>query len=126
MSTQSDTTSLFQNAEGGVTFTVGQVVFSQGDSGAEMYAVQHGLVDLIVNGVVVETVGPGGIFGELALLDNEPRTSTAVAKVDSVLVSVDQARFMLMVRQTPFFAMSVMKLLARRIRATDRLVGRPE
>ena len=126
MSTQIYTTSLFQNADGGVTYPAGQVVFSQGDSGAEMYAVQEGLVDLVVNGVVVETVGPGGIFGELALLDNEPRTSTAVARVDSVLVSVDQARFMLMVRQTPFFAMAVMRLLARRIRATDRLVGSQE
>ena len=123
MSNQTGTTALFQNATGGVSFAAGQVVFSQGDPGDSMYAVQSGSVVLLVNGVAVETVGPGGIFGELALIDNEPRTSTAIAEVDSTLVPVDQARFMLMIRQTPFFAMDVIRLLARRIRETDRLVS---
>ena len=123
MSTQTDTTALFRHAEGGVAFAAGEAVFSQGAPGDTMYAVQDGAIDLIVNGVTVETVGPGGIFGELALLLGEPRTSGAVAKVDSVVVAVDQTRFMLMVRQTPFFALDVMRLLARRLRETNRRIG---
>ena len=125
MSTQTGTTALFQHADGGVTFAAGQVIFSEGEPGTVMYGVQGGSVALIVNGTTVEIVRPGGIFGELALLDNEPRTATAVAEIDATLVPVDQARFMLMVRQTPFFAMDVMRLLARRLRETDRLV-RPQ
>jgi CRP/FNR family cyclic AMP-dependent transcriptional regulator len=122
MSIQQNTTSLFQHAEGGVTFAAGQTIFSQGDAGDAMYVVQTGSVSLLVNGVTVETVGPGGMFGELALLDSEPRTSAAVADVESTLVPVDRARFMLMIRQTPFFAMDVINLFARRLRATDRLI----
>ncbi|MFN0146268.1 MAG: Crp/Fnr family transcriptional regulator [Dehalococcoidia bacterium] len=122
MSTQTDTTALFKHADGGVAYAAGQAVFSEGEPGTTMYAVQSGSVTLLVNGVVVETVGPGGLLGELALIDNEPRTATAIAEVDSTLVPVDQARFMLMIRQTPFFAMDVMRLLARRLRQTDRLI----
>ena len=123
MSDQSTTAALFRHATGGVAFAAGQVVFSQGDPGNNMYAVQSGSVALKVNGVTVETVGPGSIFGELALIDGEPRSSTAIVEVDSVLVPVDEARFLLLIRQTPFFAMDVIRLLSRRLRATDRLLS---
>ena len=57
-------------------------IFEQGDEGDCLYAVQEGEVEVVVNGVVVETVGPRGMFGELALIDQERRSSTAVAKTD--------------------------------------------
>jgi CRP-like cAMP-binding protein len=112
-------TKLFKNAAGGERILAGTTIFRAGDPGDAMYVVQQGEVDIIVSGTVVATVGPDGMFGEMALLDREPRSTDAVAKTDVVLHRVDAARFMLMVRQTPFFAMDVIHLLAFRLRAMD-------
>lgn len=123
MTSPTPDTSLFVHADDSVGFPAGGTIFRQGDPGAVMYAVQDGEVDLIVNGVTVETVGPRGLFGELALIDQEPRSSSAVARTDCRLVAVDQARFMMMIRQTPFFAVQVLRLVAHRLRATDARLG---
>jgi CRP/FNR family cyclic AMP-dependent transcriptional regulator len=118
MSTAPDTR-LFANAPNAVAFAAGETIFQRGEPGDCMYGVQEGEVDLVVDGHVVETVGPGGFFGELSLLDSEPRSTSAVARTGCRLAQIDAAGFMFMVRQTPFFAMTVMRTLARRLRAMD-------
>lgn len=115
-------TQIFRQNDNAVAVATGDVVFNAGDEGDAMYVVIAGEIDLIVNGTTVETVGPDGMFGELALIDREPRTATAVAKSDSTLVRVEPAQFMLMVRQTPFFATDVIRLLAYRLRRMDERV----
>jgi CRP-like cAMP-binding protein len=122
MTSEAPGTSLFAHAEDSVSYPAGHVLFRQGDPDDAMYVVQEGEVEIVVNGLVVERVGPGGMFGELAMIDQQPRSSEAVVSADAKLVPVNQTRFMLMVRQTPFFAVQVMKLLAHRLRATDRLI----
>ena len=57
----------------------GQVIFSAGDAGREMFIVRTGSVDLRIGDTLLETVEQGGIFGELALVDPAPRSATAVA-----------------------------------------------
>ena len=64
-------------AEESATYAPGETIFSLGDAGDSMFAVQEGEVDLIVSGQVVETVRPGGIFGEMALIDSAPRSADA-------------------------------------------------
>lgn len=81
-----------------------------------MYAVVEGQVDIFVNGKLVETVEKGGIFGEMALIDAENRTATAVAKTDAKLVPVDERRFLFLIQQTPNFALHVMRVLSERLR----------
>ena len=71
----------------------GQVIFSAGDPGREMFIVRTGSVDLRIGETLLETVGQGGIFGELALVDPAPRSATAVAGPDCSLVLVDAASF---------------------------------
>jgi CRP-like cAMP-binding protein len=117
--TSSGATNLFANATPSATYLAGETIFKAGQPGDAMYGVQEGEVDLLVGSSVVETVGPGGFFGELALLDNEPRSTSAVARTDCRLAVVDGTRFMLMVRQTPFFAMTVMRTMAGRLRRMD-------
>ena len=84
-----------------------------------MYVVKSGQVDLMVGGEIVETGGTEGMFGEMALLDGERRSTTAIVRAEAEIVVLDQAQFMLMVRQTPFFAIEVMRLIAARLRAMD-------
>jgi CRP-like cAMP-binding protein len=69
---------------------------------------------------VVETIGPEGFFGELALIDQSPRSATAVARTDCKLVGLDERRFIFMVDEMPFFAIRVMKVMADRLRRETR------
>jgi CRP-like cAMP-binding protein len=84
-----------------------------------MYVVKDGEANIVVHGKVVETVGPGGIVGELALIDTQPRSATVVAKTDCQLVPIDEKRFMFLVQQTPYFSLHVMRVLADRLRRMD-------
>jgi CRP-like cAMP-binding protein len=68
---------------------------------------------------VVETVESGGIFGEMALIEKDRRTATAVARTDSTVVAVDERRFLFLVQQTPNFSLHVMRVLSDRLRRMD-------
>jgi CRP/FNR family cyclic AMP-dependent transcriptional regulator len=97
----------------------GQVIFSAGDTGREMFIVRTGSVDLRIGDTLLETVEQGGIFGELALVDPAPRSATAVAGPDCSLVLVDVTSFNDLVRKVPGLGLEVMKVLARRLRRTN-------
>jgi CRP-like cAMP-binding protein len=93
--------------------------FSAGESGREMFIVRTGHVDLRIGDTLLETVGQGGIFGELALVDPAPRSATAVAGPDCSLVLVDAGSFNDLVRKVPGLGLEVMKVMARRLRRTN-------
>ena len=107
---------LFRDKEA-TSFAAGEFVFKVGDPGETMYIVNEGEVDIVDgSGTTLGTAGPGCIVGELALIDDEPRSASVVAKTDCRLVPVDRRRFQYMVQETPFFALAVMKVLADRLR----------
>jgi len=97
----------------------GQLIFSAGDKGREMFIVRTGSVELRIGETVLETVEQGGIFGELALVDPAPRSASAVAGPDCTLVLVDAAAFGDLVRRVPGLALEVMKVMARRLRRVN-------
>lgn len=102
-----------------VRFAAGECIFNEGQPGDRMYVVLQGEVDLFINGRLVETLGEGGVLGEMALLDDAPRTASAVARTDCRLVPVNQKRFNLLVQHTPDFALEIMRVMAGRLRAMD-------
>jgi len=110
---------LFRHSQDTVTFADGQVIFEENEPGKLMYVVQDGLVELRVRGHVVATLEAGDILGEMALIDDKPRSATAVAKRDSRLIPIDERRFQYLVQQTPFFALLVMRVMAERLRRMD-------
>jgi CRP-like cAMP-binding protein len=97
-------------------YAAGQFIFQKGDSGQTMYIVTEGEVEILDGSVILEVGGPGSMVGELALIDDEPRSAAVVAKTDCRLVPVDRKRFQYMTQETPFFALAVMKVLADRLR----------
>ncbi len=95
----------------------GQPIFTEGQPGDVMYAVVEGEVNIVLKGQVLETIRDGGIFGELALLDERPRSASAIAASPNCKVAViDLRRFSVLVQQTPFFAIDVMRVMAERLR----------
>lgn len=66
-------------------FAPGQMVFAQGDAGNRFYVVESGRADVVRNGRVINTLGRGAGFGEIALLDGRPRTATILASGDEPL-----------------------------------------
>jgi CRP/FNR family cyclic AMP-dependent transcriptional regulator len=111
--------SVFRFADDFEVFPAGKNIFTVGEPGEMMYVIKEGEVEVIVNGKVVDTVGPGGILGEMALIDKHPRSATATAKTDCKLVSVNELRFQRLVQQTPHFAIQVMRVMAQRLRQMD-------
>jgi CRP/FNR family transcriptional regulator, cyclic AMP receptor protein len=101
------------------SFVAGATIFAEGEAGDTMYVVKEGHVDVLIHGEVIETVGPRGMLGEMALIDHNPRSATAIAKTDCQLVPINEARFSYLVQQTPFFAIEVMRVMARRLRHMD-------
>jgi hypothetical protein len=75
-------------------FGAGETIFAQGDRGDGFYAVQEGEVDILVDGERVRTLGPGGYFGEIALLRDVPRTATVRALSAVHLQRLDRDRFL--------------------------------
>jgi len=119
------TTSLFEHSSDAKPVAAGSTIFQAGDPSDGMYAVVEGEIDIFVNGKLVETVGKGGIFGEMALIDKEGRAGSAVAKTDTRIVTVDERRFLFLVQQTPNFALHVMRVLSDRLRRADERFVRP-
>lgn len=104
------------------TVPVNQNIFEEGDQGVCMYIVKEGVVDLLYKGKFLATVEKGGIFGEMALIDFLPRSATAVAKSDCVLVPVDEKHFSRLVQETPAFALQVMRVLVQRLRLMNEML----
>jgi CRP/FNR family transcriptional regulator, cyclic AMP receptor protein len=98
----------------------GDVLFREGDVGDEMFAVVEGRVELTRAGEILELVGPGGIVGEMALIDDAPRSATATVVAPTRVARVDGKRFTFLVQEHPTFALQVMKVMAERLRATTK------
>ena len=98
------------------SFDAGQTIFAEGVAADAMYAVIDGEVDIVWRGEVLETVREGGIFGELALVDEGPRSAGAIARTTCRVAVIDAKRFAVLVRQTPYFAVDVMQVMAERLR----------
>ena len=101
----------------------GDVIFKAGEPGSEFFIIQEGTVSVRLGNRSIETLGRGEIFGEMALVDAKPRSATIVAETDCVLVPISEKQFVLMVREAPYFALSVMRVLAQRLRAANAALG---
>jgi CRP-like cAMP-binding protein len=105
-----------------VFYQQGRQIMSEGSKAALMYAVVSGRVGISIGGKVVEHLGPGGAFGEAALVDQSPRLATAVAETDCELQPITRPAFLALVKTSPQFAYGLLTSLAERLRfLTERL-----
>jgi CRP-like cAMP-binding protein len=116
---------LFQYVKETVTFPAGHVIYKEDEKNTGVaYVILEGEVEVTIEGKWVETTIPGGLLGELSLIDNKPHSSTCTAKTDVKAAPIDQQRFLFMVQETPYFAIEVMRVMADRLRRErDRLTN---
>jgi len=96
-------------------FQAGKVIMSSGAVGVFMYVVLAGRVAISVGKSLVEHVGPGAMFGELALVDRSARAATATADTDCKLLAINRNQFLNLVRTKPAFGASLLKSIALRM-----------
>jgi CRP/FNR family cyclic AMP-dependent transcriptional regulator len=99
-----------------VHFDAGETIFLEDDLGDGLYVIVSGLVNIVTYGQPLENVGPSGIIGEISLIDNGPRSASAMAAVDTKALKIDRETFLDLVRREPKFALHVMRALAMRAR----------
>jgi len=97
-------------------FAADEKIFVQDDEGACMYVVRSGKVGIVAAGAILETVGPNGTFGELALIDGSTRSATAIAREPTEAAVIDEKAFLYLVEKNPAFALDLLRRLARRLR----------
>ncbi len=117
-----DLLNLFKNAEAIESVPAGATIFTEGSAAEDMYIVMDGEVNILRGKEVIDTVRNGGIFGEMALNDSEPRSATAVAATHCKLLVISEMQFLRTVQEAPYFSLQVMKVIARRLRNMNRLV----
>ena len=94
----------------------GELLFRAGEIGREMYIVRSGTVELRLGKRLLEVVEPGGVVGEMALIDPAPRSASAVAGPGCSVVAIDEQLFNQLVKSVPSLALEMMRILARRLR----------
>jgi CRP/FNR family cyclic AMP-dependent transcriptional regulator len=104
-------------------FKAGSVIFREGDEAHELFVIKSGEVRIQIGNRTINELPADSIFGEMALIDGEPRSATAIAITDVELVPVTERQFLFLVSQTPYFALKVMRVLAQRLRATNKTFG---
>ena len=107
---------LFRNEPDIRTYAAGQLIFSEGEPGDFMFAVIEGKVKIEKQGKLLRTIAPGEVFGEMALIDGQPRSAHASALTDCQVAAVTEKRFMLVVKTNPFFAIEMLRILTDRLR----------
>ena len=111
---------LFDDPIPTLSLRAGETLFKTGDPGDCMYLVKEGEVEIQIADRSIGVFGPGYIFGEMALISDEPRSATVQAHSDCRLLAIDEERFLFLVQTTPYFSLRVMRVLADRLRSTDK------
>jgi hypothetical protein len=99
-----------------VSFTAGQQIFAKGDIGASLFIVYDGQVGVFTGAQQLATFSKGDFFGELALLDAEPRSASAVAQGAATAFRLDQEDFYDVMEERPEVLRNILRVLCQRLR----------
>ena len=109
-------------------FAAGQIIMNQGDAGTSMFIVADGHVNIHLPGeasrrISLKDIASGEYFGELALFDDKPRSASAIATTDAVLLELDRETLSRYLDGRPHAAMRLLRTLAGRLRATNEMLS---
>jgi len=106
----------------------GEMIFDQGDAGTEMYIVAKGHVNIHLPGeasrrVSLKDITVGEYFGELALFDDKPRSASALATTDALLLELSRDTLSAYLESRPRAAMAILRTMAERLRETNAMLS---
>lgn len=106
----------------------GSMILAQGDPGEALYLLAAGQVKVVLihedgREVILSVLGVGAFFGEMALLDQEPRSAHVVAMTDSLLLQLRREDFQARLRSGPEVAIALLRELSRRLRRADETIA---
>jgi uncharacterized membrane protein len=109
-------------------FAAGQVIMQQGDTGTSMFIVADGHVNIFLPGeasrrISLKDIAHGEYFGELALFDDKPRSASALATTDAVLLELDRTTLSKYLTQRPAAALTLLRTLSTRLRETNEMLS---
>jgi CRP/FNR family transcriptional regulator, cyclic AMP receptor protein len=107
-------------------YPAGAEIIGPGTMSATMYIVKKGICAVQIKDVVVEQITEGNIFGEMGIVDSRSHTASVFAVTDVNLYVLNRDQFLRLVGETPTFALRVMRILVRRIRAMNSRLSESE
>jgi CRP-like cAMP-binding protein len=116
--------SLEQKLERATTlrYDAGKAIMNEGDTGTSMYIVLDGRVTISIKGKAVESITAGGAFGEMALVDQSPRTASAFAETECALLAINRATLIALVKAEPAVGLTMLRSVAARLRHMNELL----
>lgn len=99
-----------------IHYAAGKIIMQEGHVGVLMYVVLKGTVEIAIHNSVVGRIGPGGMFGEMALITQAERVANAIAKTDCELLAINRNVFLDLVSADPKFAVSLLSAVGNRAR----------
>jgi CRP-like cAMP-binding protein len=105
------------------TFAEGDVAVEEGRGGAGFWLIEHGSATVSIGGEIIRTLGSGDYFGEVALLDDGPRSATVTAGTDLVCRGMAAWEFRPFILEHPEVALTMLQTLARRLREAEARAG---
>jgi two-component system, NtrC family, nitrogen regulation sensor histidine kinase NtrY len=100
-------------------YRTGEIIFRQGDDGSTMILILSGSVEILKDGIVIAQRGPGEFIGEMALVEETPRSATVVAQTDCEISECTRDRFLEVIQDDPTFALALLKDLSHKLRESD-------
>lgn len=101
-------------------FETGDIILSRGEGGVGFYLIRDGLVEIKSDGNILAKLGPGQFFGEMAILDNQPRSADVVAAEPSRCLIVSEWSFKALISENPKIALNMLQEFARRLREANK------
>lgn len=112
----------------GREYSDGEIICREGEIGNCLYVIQAGEVDVVReesgSEVVISSLQPGAIFGEMAIIDRQPRSRTIRAKGKARVLTLDKKAFLRRVHEDPSLAFQILRQMSLRIRSQDQEIAR--
>ena len=110
------------------TYPKNAVVLTEGEMGDSLYMIQSGKVKVFIGDeegreIILKILGPGDFFGEMSMIDKQPRSASITTLEASVFLVLSHAAFEKCIEQVPRIATVVMRILAQRVREADKKIG---
>ncbi|HTL58864.1 MAG TPA: cyclic nucleotide-binding domain-containing protein [Candidatus Limnocylindrales bacterium] len=108
-----------------LTFRAGEEIFKEGDEGDGVYVVKDGLVEISARmgqnvRQVLTQVLPGELFGEMAVIEDKPRSATASVKEDTVVYFIPRKEMLALIEHSPKLSLGLLREISHRLREFDR------